>query len=49
LKQFAFRIDMNILIFEGIAAVAIIVALLTVSFQAYRAASTNPAEALKVE
>ena len=49
LKQFACRIDMNLLIFAGIAVGAILVALLTVSFQAYRAAGINPAEALKVE
>jgi ABC-type antimicrobial peptide transport system permease subunit len=49
LKQFAYRIDMNILIFAGIAVGAIVVALMTVSFQAYKATGINPAEALKVE
>ncbi len=49
LKQFANRIDMSIPVFVGIAAGAIVVALLTVSFQAYKAAGINPAEALKVE
>jgi putative ABC transport system permease protein len=49
LKQFAYRIDLNILIFAAIAIGAIIIALLTVSFQAYKASLTNPAEALKVE
>jgi ABC-type antimicrobial peptide transport system permease subunit len=49
LKQFAYRIDMNFLIFAGIAVGSIVVALLTVSFQAYRATGINPAEALKVE
>ena len=49
LKQFAYRIEMSILVFIAIAIGAIIIALLTVSFQAYKASGTNPAEALKVE
>jgi predicted permease len=49
LKQFAVRIEMDIFVFAGIAAGAIVIALLTVSIQAYRAAGINPAEALKVE
>ncbi|HKK42561.1 MAG TPA: ABC transporter permease [Bacteroidales bacterium] len=49
LKQFASRIDLNIAVFAVIALGAIFIALFTVSFQAYRASGTNPAEALKVE
>jgi putative ABC transport system permease protein len=49
LKQFAYRIEISILVFAVIAAGAIIIALLTVSFQAYKATGINPAEALKVE
>jgi ABC-type antimicrobial peptide transport system permease subunit len=49
LKQFAYRIEINILVFIAIAMGAIIIAMLTVSFQAYKASATNPAEALKVE
>jgi len=49
LKQFAYRIDMSILVFAGIAIGAVVVAMLTVSFQAYKATGINPAEALKVE
>ncbi len=49
LKQFAYRIDMNILVFLGIALSAIIIAMLTVSLQAFKATGINPAEALKVE
>ncbi len=49
LKQFAYRIDLNILVFAAIALGSIIIALLTVSFQAYKATGINPAEALKVE
>jgi putative ABC transport system permease protein len=49
LKQFANRIEMSPLVFAGIAFGAMLVAILTVSFQAYKAAGINPAEALKVE
>ncbi len=49
LKQFAYRINLNIVVFAAIALGAIFIALFTVSFQAYRASGTNPAEALKVE
>ncbi len=49
LKQFASRIDLSILIFAGIAAGSLIIALVTVTFQAVKASLINPAEALKVE
>jgi len=49
LKQFAYRIDIHFYVFAGIAVGAILIALLTVSFQAYKATGINPAEALKVE
>jgi ABC-type antimicrobial peptide transport system permease subunit len=49
LKQFAYRIDLSFLVFAGIAMGAIVIALLTVSFQAYKATGINPSEALKVE
>ncbi|MBE0668312.1 MAG: FtsX-like permease family protein, partial [Bacteroidales bacterium] len=49
LKQFAYRIDLNIFVFAGIAVGALLIALLTVSFQALKASEINPAEALKVE
>jgi putative ABC transport system permease protein len=49
LKQFAYRIDLSIWVFLGIAGSAILIALLTVSFQAYKATGINPCEALKVE
>ena len=49
LNQFAYRIKINAVVFIAMAVAAIVIALLTVSFQAYRAALTNPAEALKVE
>jgi len=49
LNQFAYRIDMNPLVFAAISAGAVLIAILTVSFQAYKATGINPAEALKVE
>jgi putative ABC transport system permease protein len=49
LKEFAYRIDISYLVFAGIAVGAIIIAMLTVSFQAYKATGINPAEALKIE
>jgi ABC-type antimicrobial peptide transport system permease subunit len=49
LKQFAYRIDVSFMVFAEIALGAIVIALLTVSFQAYKATGINPAEALKVE
>ncbi len=49
LQQFAYRIDMDIFVFAGIAAGTIIIAMLTVGYQAFRASRINPAGALKVE
>ncbi len=49
LKEFAYRIDINYMVFAAISAGAIIIAFITVGFQAYKATGINPAEALKVE
>jgi ABC-type antimicrobial peptide transport system permease subunit len=49
LKQFAYRIDISIFVLAALATGAILIALITVSFQAYKASGVNPAEALKVE
>lgn len=49
LKQFAYRVEISAAVFVIIAIGSIIIALLTVSFQAYKATGINPAEALKVE
>jgi ABC-type antimicrobial peptide transport system permease subunit len=49
LEDFAYRIDLNYIVFAMIAAGAVVIAFLTVSFQAYKAAGLNPSEALKVE
>jgi len=49
LNEFAYHIDMSALVFGIIAIGALILALITVSFQAYRASGVNPAVALKAE
>jgi putative ABC transport system permease protein len=49
LNQFAYRIDIHFYVFALIATGAILIAMLTVSFQAYKASGINPAEALKTE
>ncbi len=49
LSQFPYRIDISFLVFAGISFGAILIAIMTVSLQAYRATGINPAEALKVE
>jgi putative ABC transport system permease protein len=49
LNQFAYRVEMSALVFVAIATGAVVIAILTISFQAYKATGINPAEALKVE
>lgn len=49
LLEFAYRININWLVFGAIGLGALAVALITVSFQAYKASCVNPAIALKTE
>ncbi len=49
LQNFAYRINIGILVFIESAAVAFIVALLTVSYQAVKVSFTNPVDALRYE
>jgi len=53
MQNFAYHIDFGFIIYLGYLIVVIVavllIALLTVSFIAYRAATTNPAESLRVE
>ncbi len=49
LQDFAFRIGINIGLFIAAAVVAMIIALVTVSYHAIRAALANPAESLRSE
>jgi len=49
LQNFAYRIEMNWWMFALAGFIALIIALLTVSWQAIRAATANPVEALRYE
>lgn len=49
LERFAYQIDLNVWFFVVAGALAMLIAWLTVSSQAYRAATVNPAECLKDE
>jgi putative ABC transport system permease protein len=49
LQNFAYRIEMNWWIFALAGAITLVIALLTVSWQAIRAATANPVEALRYE
>jgi putative ABC transport system permease protein len=49
LQDFAYRIDITWWVFVVAGALAIIIALLTVSFQAVKAALANPVKSLRTE
>jgi putative ABC transport system permease protein len=49
LQDFAFRIDLNWGIFAVTGIVALVIALITLSFQAIKAAIANPVDSLKTE
>jgi putative ABC transport system permease protein len=49
LQSFAYRMDIHPLIFVLSAALALIIALITVSYQAIRAALSNPVDSLRYE
>lgn len=49
MQNFAYRISIGWWIFASAGIVALLIALLTVSFQSYKAASKNPVEALRYE
>ncbi len=49
LEDFAYRIDLGITTFLFAAAIALLIAFVTVSLQAVKAAMTNPIEALRYE
>jgi ABC-type antimicrobial peptide transport system permease subunit len=49
LQNFAYRSNMNVWLFVLAGVIALIVALLTVGFQSYKAAAKNPVEALRYE
>jgi putative ABC transport system permease protein len=49
LQDFTYRIDIPWLAFIGAAVLALLVALITVSFQAIKAALANPVKSLRTE
>jgi putative ABC transport system permease protein len=49
LQNFAYRIDLGVFPFLGAGLIALLIALLTVSFQTFRAAAANPADSLRYE
>jgi putative ABC transport system permease protein len=49
LQNFAYRIDLTVPMFLGAALAAFLVAIATISFQTYRAATANPAESMRYE
>ena len=49
LFQFAYRIDLSIWIFVSAAVISLLVAWITVGFQAFRAAISNPVNSLRTE
>lgn len=49
LQNFAYRVDVNLLIFLTAALLALVIAFITVSYQTIRAAVANPVKALRYE
>src|SRR5579862_322505 len=49
LQEFAYRIDLSWIVFVAILMVSIVIALVTISFQALKAASVNPVKCLRSE
>ncbi|HSI70901.1 MAG TPA: hypothetical protein VK941_11750, partial [Gillisia sp.] len=49
IQNYPYRIDLNIWIFLAAGLIAIFIAVVTVSFQALKAATSNPVNSLKSE
>ena len=49
LQNFAYKVELHWWIFVGSAFISLLIALLTVSYQAIRAALVNPVKSLKTE
>ena len=49
LENYAYRINLNWWIFASAGVIAVSVALITVSWQSWKAATRNPVEALRYE
>jgi putative ABC transport system permease protein len=49
LQDFAYRIDLSWIVFAAVLLVSVIIALVTISFQAIKAATANPVKSLRSE
>lgn len=49
LNNFTYRVDINWLVFIGAGLLSFVIAILTISYQAYMASTRNPIESLKYE
>jgi len=49
LQNYVYRIDLNIWIFLGAGAIAVIIAMLTIAVKTIKAATSNPVDALRTE
>jgi ABC-type antimicrobial peptide transport system permease subunit len=49
LKSYAYQTNLSWWIFAGSGVILMLIALMTVGFQAYKAANSNPVESLKSE
>jgi len=49
LKNYAYRIDISVLVFIGASLIALLVAVITVAWQSYRVAVANPVKSLRYE
>jgi putative ABC transport system permease protein len=49
LQDFAYRVNISLLVFLISGVIALVIAILTISFQAFKAVSVNPVEVLKNE
>ncbi|MDF9800167.1 putative ABC transport system permease protein [Catalinimonas alkaloidigena] len=49
LQDFAYRIEVNVLLLAGVGSVALFIAWLTISFQSIKAAQANPVDSLRDE
>lgn len=49
LQNFAYRIDIPVWVFMAAGVVAVMIAFLTISYQAVKAATANPVNNLRIE
>jgi len=49
LRNYAYRIDISVMVFIGASVIAMLVAVITVAWQSYQAAAANPVKSLRYE